>query len=30
MEDRDQMLKTGMQEGATESMDRLAKLLVTL
>jgi uncharacterized protein YndB with AHSA1/START domain len=27
IEDRDGMLKTGMQEGATESMDRLAKLL---
>jgi uncharacterized protein YndB with AHSA1/START domain len=27
MEDRDGMLKTGMKEGATETLDRLAELL---
>jgi len=29
MEDRDGMLKTGMKEGATETLDRLAELLET-
>jgi uncharacterized protein YndB with AHSA1/START domain len=29
MEDRDGMLKTGMEEGATETLDRLAELLET-
>jgi len=30
VEDRDGMLKSGMEEGASETMDRLAELLVTL
>lgn len=30
IEDRDAMVKSGMQEGASESMDRLAELIQTL